>query len=309
MTRFTTPFGFRSTAREVLEGVDLTGKKAIVTGGASGIGVEIARALAGAGAAVTLATLPTFDGEPVAAELRQATGNAAIEVRNLDLADLRSVKAFTEAWQDPLHILVNNAGIMAIPELEKTPQGFELQFGVNFLGHFALAVGLRRALVAAKGARVVTVSSTGHHFSPVLFDDINFDFIPYAPVVAYGQSKSACALLAVGITQHWADDGILSNTLHPGPVPSGLQIHTGGTKTPVENRKTAQQGAATSVLLAASPLVEGVGGLYFENCNESVRVEKRTTDYATGGYAPYALDPDNAERLWRRSHTLISQGG
>lgn len=308
MTRLTTPFGFHSTAREVVEGVDLTGKNAIVTGGASGIGVEIARALAGAGAAVTLAVLPTVAGEPVAAELREATGNAAIGVRSLDLADLRSVKAFVEDWHDPLHILVNNAGIMAIPELQRTPQGFELQFGTNFLGHFALTVGLRRALVAAKGARVVSVSSVGHQFSPVLFDDLNFDFVPYGPIVAYGQSKTAAALLAVGITRRWAEDGVLSNTLHPGAVPSGLQKHTGGTTTPVEHRKTLEQGAATSVLLAASPLLEGIGGRYFENCNEAMRVEKRTSDYSTGGYAAYAVDPENAERLWQRSHTLISEG-
>jgi NAD(P)-dependent dehydrogenase (short-subunit alcohol dehydrogenase family) len=307
MTRLTTPFGFHSTASEVISGVDLTGKRAIVTGGASGIGVEIARALASAGAAVTLASLPSIDSEPVTAELRQATDNAAIDVRSLDLSDLRSVKAFAGAWKGPLHILVNNAGIMAIPELQKTPQGFELQFGTNFLGHFALAVGLRRALVAAKGARVVSVSSVGHQFSPVMFDDLNFDFVPYEPVVAYGQSKSAAALLAVSITRHWADDGILSNAMHPGAVPSGLQKHRGGTTTPVDRRKTPEQGAATSVLLAASPLLEGVGGRYFENCNEAVRADKRTTDYSTGGYAAYALDPENAERLWKRAHTLISE--
>ena len=307
MTRLTTPFGFRSTAKEVLEGVDLSGKNAIVTGGASGIGVEIARALAGAGAAVTLASLPTVAGEPVAAELRQATGNTAIDVGSLDLADLRSVKAFAEAWEDPLHILVNNAGIMAIPQLERTPQGFELQFGTNFLGHFALTVGLRQALFAAKGARVVSVSSIGHLFSPVIFDDLNFDFISYDPVVAYAQSKTAAALLAVSISRHWAVDGVVSNALHPGAIPTGLQKHRGGTTTPVERRKTPEQGAATSVLLAASPLLEGIGGRYFEDCNEALPVERRRPDFWEGGYAPYAVDPENAERLWTRAHTLIAE--
>jgi NAD(P)-dependent dehydrogenase (short-subunit alcohol dehydrogenase family) len=307
MTRLTTPFGFHSTAREVVEGVDLTGKNAIVTGGASGIGLETARALAGAGATVTLAVRRIAAAEPVVAELRQATGNPAIDVRSLDLSDLRSAQAFAEAWQDPLHILINNAGVMAVPEFETTPQGFELQFGTNFLGHFALTVGLRRALVAAKGARVVSLSSTGHLSSPVLFDDLNFNFVPYAPIVAYGQSKTATALFAVGITRRWAEDGILSNALHPGAIATGLQKHTGGLKTPVERRKTPEQGAATSVLLAASPLLKGVGGLYFEDCNEAMRVEKRPTDF-TGGYAAYAVDPENAERLWKRSHTLISEG-
>jgi short subunit dehydrogenase len=179
VTRFTTPFGFHTTAAEVVAGIDLTGKKAIVTGGAGGIGAETARALAAAGASVTLAVRRTDAAKTVVAELRQSTGNEAIDVRSLDLSDLRSVKAFTDRWEGPVHILVNNAGIMAVPELEKTAQGFELQFGTNFLGHFALTTGLHKVLAAANGARVVSVSSSGHLFSPVVFDDLNFDFIPY----------------------------------------------------------------------------------------------------------------------------------
>jgi len=243
--------------------------------------------------------------EPVAAELRRSAGNQAIDIKALDLSDLRSVKAFTDAWEGPLDILVNNAGIMAVPELEKTPQGFELQFGTNFLGHFALTIGLHLALAAANGARVVSVSSTGHLFSPVIFDDLNFDFVPYTPIGAYGQSKTADALLAVGITQRWADDGIRSNTLHPGAIATGLQKYTGGLKTPPDRRKTPEQGASTSVLLAASPLLEGISGLYFEDCNEAQQLTKRPSDF-TGGYAGYALDPENAERLWNLSMKLIS---
>ena len=304
MARFKTPFGFTSTAAEVVADADLHGRRAIVTGGGGGIGAETARALAAAGADVTFAVRRVEAAEPVAAELRQSRGNDAINVRALDLSDLGSVRAFTDAWSGPLHILVNNAGIMAVPELEKTPQGFELQFGTNFLGHFALSVGLHKALAAANGARVVSVSSSGHLFSPVIFDDLNFDFVPYTPFGAYGQSKSANALLAVGITHRWANDGILSNTLHPGAIATGLQKHTGGVKTPVDLRKTPQQGAATSVLLAASPLLEGVGGLYFEDCNEGAQVAKRPTDFS-GGYAAYAVDPANAERLWNVSLKLI----
>src|SRR5271156_2313045 len=194
---------------------------------------------------------------------------------------------------------------MAVPELEKTPQGFELQFGTNFLGHFALTVGLRRALVAAKGARVVSLSSTGHLFSPVLFDDLNFDFVPYTPFVAYGQSKTAAALFAVGVTHRWAEDGIVSNALHPGAIATGLQKHTGGLKTPIERRKTPEQGAATSVLLAASPLLNGISGRYFEDCTEARVVAERPTDFS-GGVAGYALDPDNADRLWDMSLKLIA---
>jgi NAD(P)-dependent dehydrogenase (short-subunit alcohol dehydrogenase family) len=305
MSHFITPFGFHTTAAEVIAGVDLTGKRAIITGGAAGIGLETARALSTAGATVTLAVRRPEAAEAAAEELRQSTGNPAVDVKHLDLSDLHSVRAFTTAWKGPLHILINNAGIMAVPELEKTPQGFELQFGTNFLGHFALTTGLHRALAAAGGARVVAVSSTGHLFSPVIFDDLSFDFIPYAPIVAYGQSKTAIALLAVGITHRWVSDGIRSNSLHPGAIATGLQRHTGGLKTPVEKRKTLAQGASTSVLLAASAHLEGVSGLYFEDCNQAQRVTKRPTDF-TGGYAAYAVDPNNAERLWDLSLKLIA---
>lgn len=304
MSRITTPFDFHTEAADVIAGIDLAGKSAVVTGGAAGIGLETARALARAGAAVTLAVRRPEAAEPIAAQLRVDTGNSAITVAALDLADLRSVRAFVGSWQGKLDILVNNAGIMAVPECRKAPQGFELQFGTNYLGHFALTVGLRRPLAAADGARVVSLSSTGHLFSPVLFDDLGFDFVPYTPIGAYGQSKSATALMAVGITRYWADDGIACNTLHPGAIATGLQKHTGGLRTPVERRKTPQQGAATSVLLAASPLLDGVSGRYFEDCNEAERVRSRPTDFS-GGYAPYALDPANAERLWHLSHRLL----
>jgi NAD(P)-dependent dehydrogenase (short-subunit alcohol dehydrogenase family) len=304
LARFITPFGFHSTAAEVIDGVNLASRRAIVTGGASGIGIETARALAGAGASVTLAVRRPDAAEHVAIELRRSTGNHAIDIRTLDLSDLRSVKSFTDAWEGPLHILVNNAGIMAVPELEKTPQGVELQFGTNFLGHFALTIGLQRALAKANGARVVSLSSSGHFFSPVIFDDLNFDFIPYTPFGAYGQSKSANALLAVGITRRWADQGIACNAVNPGAIATGLQKYTGGLKTPVERRKTPEQGAATSVLLAASPLLDGIGGLYFEDCNEAPPIIRRPTDFS-GGVAPYAVDPDNAERLWDVSLKLI----
>ena len=305
MSRFTTPFGIHSTALEIVAGVDLAGKRAIITGGAAGIGIETARALSSAGAAVTLAVRRPDAAEAAAEELRRSTGSPTVDVRFLDLSDLHSVRAFTTAWKGPLHILVNNAGIMAVPELAKTPQGFEIQFGTNFLGHFALTVGLHRALAAANGARVISVSSSGHFFSPVIFDDLNFDFIPYTPFGAYGQSKTANALLAVAIAQRWGEVGISSNSLNPGAIATGLQKHTGGLKTPVERRKTLAQGASTSVLLAASPLLEGISGLYFEDCNQARQVSRRPTDF-TGGYAAYAVDPGNAERLWELSLKLIA---
>ena len=308
MQRLITPFGFHSTAAEVADGIHLAGKRVIITGGAAGIGLETTRVIARAGADITLAVRRPEAAQQVAEALRQATGNPAIQVRQLDVSDLGSVRRFVEDWSGPLDILINNAGVMAVPELERSPQGFELQFATNFLGHFALAIGLHRSLAAANGARVVSVSSSGHFFSPVIFDDLGFDFVPYTPIGAYGQSKSAAALLSVGITQKWASDGILSNALNPGAIATGLQKHSGGLKTPVERRKTTEQGASTTVLLAVSPLLDGISGRYFEDCNEAELVTRRPTDF-TGGYAAYALDPGNAERLWDVSRCLIKDAG
>ena len=181
------------------------------------------------------------------------TGCPDISVAPLDLADLRSVKAFADAWHGPLHILVNNAGIMAVPDRQETAQGFELQFGTNFLGRFALTFWLHEALATGNGAGVVSVCSSGHTYSPVIFDDLYFNSVPCTPFGAYGQSKTAVALMSVGITQQWSADGITSNALNPGAIVTGLQKYTGGLKTPVGRRKTVEQGAATSVLLAAPP--------------------------------------------------------
>ena len=299
-----TPFGFATTADQVIEDVDLTGKRAIVTGGASGIGIETARVLASAGAEVVLAVRRLSLGEDVARSIRDSTGNSKVHVEQLDLADLRSVKALVSAWQGPLHILINNAGVMAIPTLERTPEGWEMQFATNFLGHFALTQGLRAAMAAAGNARIVSVSSSGNLFAPVLFDDLHFDFIPYDPFVAYGQSKSACALLAVEATRRWSGQGIFANALNPGAIATNLQRHTGGLKTPPERRKTLAQGAATSVLLAAHPSIEGIGGRYFEDCKEAVTVTRRPADYS--GVAHYAVDADNAKRLWEVATRLVS---
>jgi NAD(P)-dependent dehydrogenase (short-subunit alcohol dehydrogenase family) len=300
-----TQFGFRSTATQVIHGVDLAGKRAIVTGASSGIGIDTADALAVAGAEVTLAVRRPEAGEEVAERIRESSGNPKVHVEKLDLADLDSVRAFVAGWAGPLHILVNNAGIMANPEVERTPQGYELQFATNFLGHFALTTGLHHALVAANGARVVSVSSNAHMYSPVMFDDPHFRFVPYAPFVAYGQSKTACILFAVEITRRWSGENIFANALNPGAIPTNLQKHIGPMKTPPERRKTAQEGAATSVLLATSPLLEGVGGRYFEDCNEAKMVTSRPTDFS-GGVAPYALDAGNAKRLWEMAEELVA---
>jgi NAD(P)-dependent dehydrogenase (short-subunit alcohol dehydrogenase family) len=307
----TTPFHAESTAAEVVDGIDLTGRRVIVTGGASGIGIETARALAGAGAEVTLAVRNLEAGQRTAEDITATTGNKQVLVAPLDLADQASVASFVAAWDGPLHILVNNAGVMASPEM-RTPQGWELQFATNHLGHFALATRLRGALAAAGGARVVSVSSSAHLRSPVVFDDIHFRQRAYEPWAAYGQSKTANVLFAVEATRRWAGDGITVNAVMPGGIRTNLQRYvtdedlarlraqTGST---VVAWKTPEQGAATSVLVATSPLLDGVGGRYFEDCNEAGLNQPGTRR----GVAAYALDPEAAERLWQVSaETLAS---
>ncbi|MCA2227011.1 SDR family NAD(P)-dependent oxidoreductase [Nonomuraea aurantiaca] len=310
-TRITTPFTARSTAAEVLDGVDLTGRRAIVTGGASGIGVETARALAAAGAEVTLAVRNLDAGAATAADITATTGNKQIFVAPLDLADRGTVTSFVSAWEGPLHMLVNNAGVMACPEAH-TPDGWELQFATNHLGHFALATGLHAALAAADGARVVSVSSTAHLRSPVVFEDINFRERAYEPLSAYGQSKTANVLFAVEAARRWADDGITVNALMPGGIRTNLQryvsdeeldrLRAAAASSASSGEdftwKTTEQGAATSVLAAASPLLDGVTGRYFEDCNEALPNDTRS---ARHGVASYALDPAAAERLWELS--------
>jgi NAD(P)-dependent dehydrogenase (short-subunit alcohol dehydrogenase family) len=324
-TPITTPFGAESTAAEVVAGIDLTGRRAIVTGGASGIGIETARALAGAGAEVTLAVRNVEAGERAAAQITrttgtrttgarttgtEATGSKPVLTARLDLADQASVAAFAAAWDGPLHILVNNAGIMAAP-LMRTPEGWEMQFATNHLGHFALATRLHGVLAAAGSARVVSVSSSAHLRSPVVFEDIHFLERPYEPWAAYGQSKTANVLFAVEATRRWAGDGITVNALMPGGIRTGLQRYVtdeelerlrGQSGGGGASWKTPEQGAATSVLVATSPLLDGIGGRYFEDCNEAGLNEPGSRR----GVAAYALDPGSAVLLWQVSADMLA---
>jgi NAD(P)-dependent dehydrogenase (short-subunit alcohol dehydrogenase family) len=310
--RITTTFGAQSTAAEVIAGIDLGGRRAIVTGGSSGIGVETARALASAGAEVTLAVRDLEAGERTAQDIVAGTDGHVL-VERLDLADQASVTAFVVDWDGPLHILVNNAGIMASPE-RRTAEGWELQFATNHLGHFALATGLHDALAAAGGARVVVVSSVGHINGEVLFDDVNFERHPYDPWAAYSQSKTANVLFAVEAARRWAADQITVNALNPGRiVDTKLSRYIGDISTSpatfepnstAVSWKTVEQGAATSVLLAASPLVDGVSGRYFEDCNEA----EPNRPGVRRGVAAHALDPEKAARLWQVSLDLLNAG-
>ena len=309
-TLITTPFGTESTAAEVVDGIDLAGRRVIVTGGASGIGIETARALAGAGAEVTLAVRNAAAGERAAEDIIATTGNKQVLVAPLDLADQASVASFAAAWDGPLHLLVNNAGVMASPEM-RTPEGWEMQFATNHLGHFALATRLHRALAAAGGARIVSVSSSAHLRSPVVFSDIHFRQRAYEPWAAYGQSKTANVLFAVEATRRWAADGVAANALMPGAIRTSLQRYVtdadldrlraqmGATEV---TWKTPEQGAATSVLVATSPLLEGIGGRYFEDCNEAGLTQPGTRR----GVAAYALDPDAAAQMWQVSVDTVS---
>jgi NAD(P)-dependent dehydrogenase (short-subunit alcohol dehydrogenase family) len=230
-------------------------------------------------------------------------------VASLDLSDQASVRTFVQAWRDPLHVLVNNAGIMASP-LTRTAEGWEMQFATNHLGHFALAAGLHDALREAAGARVVVLSSVGHVNGDVDFDDVNFERRPYDPWQGYSQSKTANILFAVEAARRWAADRIAVNALNPGRIastrlgrfqatPPGSFDPSGTTGVSIKN---IEQGAATSALLAASPLVDGVTGRYFEDCQEAAAY----TPGVRRGLASYALDPERAARLWRLSRDLLT---
>jgi NAD(P)-dependent dehydrogenase (short-subunit alcohol dehydrogenase family) len=296
-------FGATSTAAEVLTGIDLTGKLAIVTGGYSGIGLETTRALTGAGAEVVVPARRRSTAEEALA------GIDGVETDELDLADLESVRGFAErflATGRRIDLFIGSAGIMACPETRVGP-GWEAQFATNHLGHYALVNRLFAALTP--GSRVVAVSSVGHRRSAIRWDDLHFE-TGYDKWAAYGQSKTANVLFAVEASKRWAADGITVNALHPGSIRTNLQRHVSEEEIARLRRtlgngpgwKTPEQGAATSVLLATSPLLAGIGGRYFEDCNEALPNEPGTRT----GVAPYALDEGNAERLWRVTEETLA---
>ena len=299
-------------ASVLLAGKDLTGQTAIVTGGATGIGVETVKALAAAGADVTIAVRKRDLGEAAAKAVNTAVGAERASVGMVDLADLASVAAFTQAWGDkPLNILINNAGVMACP-LTYTADDLEMQIGTNHFGHFALGVGLARALMNGvqdgRNARLVSLSSVAHLRSAMNFDDPQYRHRDYEKWAAYGQSKTANALFAVGFNKRFADLGVNANSVMPGGIMTPLQRHLPREEmiamgwmneagVVVEGFKTPAQGASTSVWAAVGDELEGVGGLYLENLAQA-------ETYVPGnrfGVAPHALDPDAAERLWALS--------
>jgi NAD(P)-dependent dehydrogenase (short-subunit alcohol dehydrogenase family) len=298
-------FGHDSTADDVLQGIDLQGKLAVVTGGYSGLGLETTRALAKAGAQVVVPAR-----RPDAA--REALAGISVEVDELDLGDMESVRAFADrflASGRSIDILIDNAGIMACPETRVGP-GWEAQFATNHLGHFALVNRLWPALAAGDGARVVSVSSTGHRRSDIRWDDLEFAQ-GYDKWEAYGQAKTANVLFAVQLDALGKDSGVRAFALHPGGILTPLQRHLareemvgfgwidedGNPLNPIF--KTPEQGAATQVWAATSPQLDGLGGVFCEDCEIS---EVSTDD--NPGARPYAIDPASAARLWTVSAEL-----
>jgi NAD(P)-dependent dehydrogenase (short-subunit alcohol dehydrogenase family) len=306
-------FGAATTADEVLDGIDLGGKRVLVTGASSGIGQETARALAARGAEVILTARDVPKGEAVAQGIRESTGNPKVFVESVELGSLRSIRDFAQrflAKYDTLHVLVNNAGVMACP-LAHTADGFEMQFGTNHLGHFLLTGLLLPALRKGAPARIVSVSSRGHHIAPVDFDDPNFERRPYDKWQSYGQSKTANILFAVGLDRRLSPQGIRAVALHPGAIPTELARHlvpddikflqSRGGSTGLKF-KTVEAGAATSAFGAAAPELEGKGAVYLEDCHVAAVNDEPN---ALFGVKSYAIDPANADRLWALSEKAV----
>ena len=309
-TPLDSPFGYRSTAREVVAGLDLTGKQVVVTGGYSGIGTETVRALAEAGAKVIVGARRPEQAKDVLADMA-----GDISILALDLSEPGSIDSFARAvsgeW-DRIDILINNAAIMASP-LTRDGRGYEMQFATNHLGHFQLTARLWPLLDAADGARVVCLSSVGHRLNGLDLDDPNWETREYEKWPAYGQAKSANALFALQLDKLGEPHDVRAFAVHPGGIATPLQRHLtmeeqkamgwyddeGNTH---EAFKSTEEGASTSVWCAVSPLLEGMGGVYCENCNIGALADENTPP--GGGVFPHIRDEELAEALWVKSEQL-----
>lgn len=304
-----------ATAADVVRGIDLHDRTVLVTGGGSGIGLATACALAGAGARVFVADVNAAQSEANLAAYRAVLPAARMSFLPLDLGDLADVRRFATLFlQDvpQLDVLINNAGIMA-PPMGRTVDGHERQFGINFLGHYALTRWLEPALRAAPAARVVCVASIGHRRSDIQWDDIDYRVREYDRWEAYGQSKTACALLAVAIETLWGPTGVHANTLNPGGSPTGLhqfltdeerrrQGWLDDTGKMPDRWRAPEQCAATSVWLATAPELAGIGGKYFEECQQALPWH---ADEPMAGVKPHALAVDSALRLWALAAEMV----
>jgi NAD(P)-dependent dehydrogenase (short-subunit alcohol dehydrogenase family) len=309
-------FGATSTTDEVLEGIDLAGRRFLVTGSSGGLGLETSRALASRGATVVMAARDAAKNTAAAETIRAVIAGADLELLSVDLGSLASVRAATrELLNDgrPLHGLIANAGIMATP-FALTVDGFESQFGVDHLGHFLLVRELLPLLVAGAPSRVVCVSSAGHRMGDIDFDDVNFDQRPYEPFLAYGAAKTANVLHAVAIDDLYADRGVRAFAVHPGVIQTELGRYMtpevlGTLMSRISERatemtwKTPAQGAATSVWAATSPKLVGRGGEYCEDVEVSPVVDDDAPDGI--GVARRAVDSERAKALWALSERLV----
>jgi NAD(P)-dependent dehydrogenase (short-subunit alcohol dehydrogenase family) len=307
-------FDARSTAEQVISGVDLTGRLAVVTGGAAGLGKETARALAAAGADVVIAGRNTAVLEAAVEEL-QAAARGRILGADLDLLSLKSVADFADrlaAMDRAVDLLILNAAIMACP-LARSPEGIESQLATNYVGHALLTSRLAPALLKAPAARVIALSSNAHQMSPVVFEDINYDRRPYDAWEAYSQSKTATCLLAVQVRQDLGPRGVTAHTLHPGGVLTGLLKHVSSElaaelseryqfDASVIEVKSVAQGAATTVWAATEPALHDRPALYLEDCQVAPLLTK--PNYVNG-VMPYALDGEKAAALWRAAEQMI----
>jgi NAD(P)-dependent dehydrogenase (short-subunit alcohol dehydrogenase family) len=306
-------FGWGSTTDEVLAGKDLSGRTVFITGANSGLGQETARAMAGRGAHVILAGRDQGKLDQAAAAIMAGHAKAQLDTLTVDLTSLENIRAATSRARQrfqKIDILINNAGVMATP-FTHTHDGFEMQFGTNHLGHFALTAELMPLIERGHLKRIVNLSSRGHHFAAVDFDDPHFQSRPYDPWISYGHSKTANVLFSVGLEQRFAVMGIHAYAVHPG----GIQTNLGRHMTPemmealmarVTSRdtgfewKTIPQGAATSCWAATADELEGKGGVYCEDCH----VAEVDDESATGGVRSYAVNPSFADRLWKLSEDL-----
>lgn len=310
-----TRFGAQSTTSDVLAGMDLGGKVALVTGASGGLGAETARAFAAHGAHVVLAARNVEKAHAVARAIRASTGSDRLDVEELELASLASVRACARrvlASHPALHILVNNAGVMACP-LARTPEGFELHLASNHIGHFLLTGLLLPALRRGAPSRVVCLSSIGHRVTPVALDDLHFERRPYNPWIAYGQSKTANVLFAVELERRFGSAGVHAFAVHPGGIETELNRHLTPEDleavvrhTPGENlsMKTVAQGAATSVYAATAPELDAYGGSYLEDCHVARVNDARASNE---GVKSYAVDPGIARALWIATEEMIGE--
>jgi len=311
----TGPFGATSTTDDVLEGVDLSGKRILVTGASAGLGVETARALAAHGAQVVGAVRDLDKAHRATEPVRAAAANGGgLDFVVLDLASLASVRAGADellAAGKPFDVIIANAGIMACPQ-SQTADGFETQFGTNHLGHFVLIN--RIASLLKSGGRLVNLSSAGHRFSDVNIEDPNFEHTPYNEFGAYGRSKTANILFAVEFDRRHKADGVRATAVHPGVIQTELgrhmtpevmrQIIPDDGSAPTFTWKTIPQGAATSIWSGVVAPADLVGGLYCEDCHVA---ELQNDPEVRGGVRSYALDPDRAKALWAKSEEMVGE--